>query len=164
MNFKTVIIVPLILLLGATPSAFATQYNNYTAPEGRSIKFPSDWLVGYNTITGINGTKMSENASKFIPFDGQYSNVSVSIGITSRVNNQSYTSLFRQGDSQLNCGTYFIAGHNTCVRVFPRINDMAITSTNNGNDYLFDFRGGTQTEFETALPVFMQMLTTFTPK
>jgi hypothetical protein len=164
MNFKTVIIIPLILLLGTSPSGFAMQYNYYTAPDGWNIKFPSDWVVEHNTITGINDTKMSENESKFIPFDGPNSNVSVSIGITSRVNNQSYTSLFGQGNNEFNCGTYFIADHNTCVRVFPRINDMAITSTINGNDYLFDFHGGTQAEFETTLPVFMQMLTTFTPK
>ncbi|MGC1928285.1 MAG: hypothetical protein WA667_04875 [Candidatus Nitrosopolaris sp.] len=54
------------------------------------LNFPSDWLVGHNTITGIDGTKMSENASKFIPFDGQYSNISVNIGITSRVNRAKY--------------------------------------------------------------------------
>ena len=91
--------------------------------------------------------------------------VSISIGITSRVSNQSHTSLFERGNAQLNCDAYLLAGHRACIRVFiQNINAVDVTTTINGNNYLFKFHGGTRTEFENTLPTFMQMLTTFTPK
>ena len=160
---KILMIALVILIVPLYQTVFALQYTNYTDPSGWSIQYPSNWLVGRNTITGINGTQMSENESQFIPFDGPNKNVSIRIGTTSRVNNQTYTSLFGHGDIQLNCGSYMIAGHKACVQVFENIQAVDITTTINGNDYLFEFRGATQTEFENTLPIFMQMLNTFTP-
>ena len=144
------------------PSAFALQYTDYADPNGKwSIQYPAGWLVGHNVITGINGTQMNENVSKFIPFASN-NNVSISIGITYGVN-QSYTALF-DNDSLLNCNAYLIDGNKACVRVFPSVNDMDVTTTINGHDYLFEFTGSTQDEFSYMLPVFMQMLTTFKPE
>ena len=89
--------------------------------------------------------------------------MSISIGITSRIGNQSYATLFHQSEG--NCDAYLLAGKKACVRVFlENIHGVTVTATINGNDYLFDFKGGTQPEFEYSLPIFMQMLTTFKPK
>ena len=65
-------------------------------------------------MTGINGTQI-----RFIPFASNrvHRNVSISIGITSRVMNQSYTTLFDKDDNLLNCDAYTIAGNKLCVRV-----------------------------------------------
>jgi hypothetical protein len=66
----------------AIPSAFALQYTNYTDPNGKwTIQYLVGWLVGHNVITGINGTQMSKNASKFIPYASN-NDVSISNGIT----------------------------------------------------------------------------------
>ena len=86
-------------------SVFAQQYTNYEDPGGKwSIQYPVGWLVGHIPTMAINGTKMGENISKFVPFESQYSNVSISIGITSRIGNQSYSTLFHQSEG--NCDVY----------------------------------------------------------
>jgi hypothetical protein len=41
---------------------------------------------------------------------------------------------------------------------------MVVITTINGKNYLLDFHAGTHSEFDKALPIFMQMLTTFTHK
>ena len=157
-----------IISIGGIQSTSAFQYANYIDPtEKWSVQYPSDWLVAHSVMTGINGTKVSENISKFIPFASNriHSNVSISIGVTSRAmnQNQSYTTLFNKNDNLLNCDAYTIAGNKSCVRVFLNINSMNATTTIRGKDYLFNFHGGTQNEFAYMLPVFMQMLATFKP-
>lgn len=84
---------------------------------------------------------MSENQSKFVSFTsnsfGINSNVSISIGVTSRVGNQSYMTSFQKGDSLLNCGAYTISGNQSCVRVFQNLNTVEVTTTIRGKDYYF---------------------------
>lgn len=161
----TILIAALVFVsTGEVRSVFAQQYSNYEDPGGKwSIQYPSGWLVGHNATLVINGTNIGQNISKFVPFESQYSNVSISIGITSRIGNQSYATLFHQSEG--NCDAYLLAGKKACVRVFlENIHGVTVTATINGVDYLFDFKGGTQPEFEYSLPIFMQMLTTFKPK
>lgn len=104
-----------IISIGGIQSTSAFQYANYTERiEKSSVHYPSDWLVAHSDMTGNKGTQISENISRFIPFTSNrvHSNVSISIGITSRVMNQSYTTLFDKDDNLLNCDAYTIAGNN----------------------------------------------------
>jgi hypothetical protein len=75
-----------LISIGEIQSTSAFQYANYTEPiEKWSVHYPSVWLVAHSVMTGINGTQIIENISRFIPVASNrvYSNVSISIGITS---------------------------------------------------------------------------------
>ena len=155
LNKAIIGLIPVFLLFGAIPAAFAQQqYVNYTDPNSKwSVQYPSHWLVGHSIITRANDSQ-TINESKFVPFND--ANVNIRIAVFSDL---SFHPLLQGMVGQWYCYAYFIAGHPTCTAITH--NNMAITTTISRNNYLFDLHISNQTEYEEKLPVFMQMLTTF---
>ena len=161
---KFLLFLLVIPLIGA-PKVLALQYSNYTAPEGWSTTYPTSWLVGHNynvpRVSGPENTTFYENQSKFKPFDD--SNVSISIGIMSNAENETYASYFYKNNTDL-CGEYALDGNNACIQLFTGVYGFyggEVTTTIAGKNYDLEFDVKTHDEFDRYLPIFFQMLGTF---
>ena len=155
----------------AVPNAFGQTYILYKDPGGKySIKYPSDWLSGYQTGPGGNGSMFSSPNDVFMRVDVGISKVNFSnpdpatfltmTGVNTTGNNYTIT-------QPLNCDTYTLAGHRACTTTYQgqdsngaHLQTISLVSIINGTSYGFGLTD-TQANFNRTLPTFMYMLLTF---
>lgn len=169
---STSIMAVLLVSICAIPNAFGQTYSTYKDPGGKySIKYPSDWLSGYQTGQGGNGSMFSSPNDVFVRVDLGIIKVNFTnpdpatfltmSGVNTTQNNYTIT-------QPLNCDTYTLAGHRACTTTFhfdsngSQLQTMTLVSIINGTSYGFGFTD-TQADFNKTLPTFMYMLLTFKP-